>query len=181
MRDELTVTNIKVSFKIDCIINFEKIPTDQCLISDYKNIKIVIFDEYTISVMGKKLQCINVTGLKHFSDIIRVKILICSFFSIRQENILNFKIDSVCGVFKIPNFSLEIILLKLANHDYIIKKFPHFCGVKVSRGRNPIFMLFNSGKATSIGGKSEINFRLSHKNLMRVIYCQCNLCMKYTY
>lgn len=172
---DLKVSNVKISFKLKEKIDFN-LYHDNYLLYDHKTLKICKFDQYTATFMGKNHTFVNVTGLKSFCDIIRSKQLFCDEFNIRLTKLYDVKIDTISGVFNIPKFSLHNILKKLTYHNYKITKFSHFCGVKVVLNKST-FMLFNSGKATSLGSKNEISFRTTHQNIMKIINCMCDKCM----
>ena len=172
---DLKVSNVKISFRLKEKINFN-LHNDNYLLYDHKTLKICKFDQYTATFMGKNHTFVNITGLKSFCDIIRSKQLFCDEFHIRLSKLYNVKIDMISGVFNIPKFSLHNILEKLSRHSYKITKFSHFCGVKVVLNKST-FMLFNSGKGTSLGAKNEISFRTAHQKIMNTINCMCNKCM----
>ena len=158
------ISNIKLSFLIDSLINIHKIKKQQYIYKIYeKNHNLIIRGIFgTASILGKAHNHINLTGIKSFENIVGNIKKFCQIFDINLKFVKNIKIDCISAVSTVPKGLKNLILNSKPNHIYKIYNPPKFPGILL-RGVDKICLTyFNSGKINIIGAKCtcEINKKL---------------------
>lgn len=157
--------NIKISFKINNVINLEQFNNPQ-KITKITNSFFVIRDTYVYIIFFNGH--VNVTKLKNYRDLLNSQFRFCSFANVSLDQIKWVRIDNIVASGRLVrkflnkrkfiNF-LQYLLYQGGSVHYNPEKFP---GARIKLDSD-IYILFLSGKFNIVGQKSFLNLNIARE------------------
>ena len=164
----LRVTNVKISFKVEKNIIFSETLNHPLITYYNKNNFIIYFYEWVCTVLGSKLQHVNITGIKNLKDIETCLEHFYLVSNVRKEDITSLKTDNISITCSTKPGLRERIISIQSCDSFNLTVPPRFCGL-ILRFEKCTIIYFNTGKANLVGVQSLESAELALQHFERVL------------